>query len=127
MVHGYAVPSARSGDKVLLRFHFLFFWSVPLPLPPFLPSQRVFSGNNRYSTLVLSEFPILFKGKNPLHRPVKEIPVMRYRNNNALIPVQIVLQDRQCGNIKIIGRLVHKISQSRRALILQGIQHKTHF
>ena len=51
------------------------------------PFQLLMDQIIRISALKLTDLPLSFKGKYPVHRAVEEIPVMGYNNDDPVEPV----------------------------------------
>ena len=61
----------------------------------------------RVAALILTEMAVAVKGKNPVCHIVQEIPVVGNENYNADKGIQVILQNRQRGNIQFVADLVH--------------------
>ena len=53
-----------------------------------------------------AELSVSLKNKDSVHHTVQKITVMRYRNHNTVIMIQIIFKNGQCRDIKIVGWFV---------------------
>ena len=56
--------------------------------------------------LISRDFSVSLKSKDSVHHTVQKITVMRYRNHNTVIMIQIIFKNGQCRDIKIVGWFV---------------------